>query len=81
MSSGRPACHADNALRSGHTFCTLCFGTEAAGRARSTGAAADEYNLTVVDRNTSVTVPVTAFFEVQIRVFWGERPGTPGIVK
>jgi hypothetical protein len=41
--------------------CTLCLGTEAAGvpagaAAPVTGAAADEYNLNVVDCNASVTV-------------------------
>ena len=39
--------------------CTLCLGTEAAGVSVPppvTGAAADEYNLNVVDCNVSVTV-------------------------
>ena len=38
--------------------CTLCLGTEAAGVSVQppTGAAADEYNLNVVDCNASVTV-------------------------
>ena len=41
--------------------CTLCLGTEAAGvpagaAAPVTGAAADEYNLNVVDCDASVTV-------------------------
>ena len=36
--------------------CTLCLGTETPDSDPVTGAAADEYNLNVVDCNASVTV-------------------------
>ena len=42
--------------------CTLCLGTETP--APVTGASADEYNLNVVDCNTSVTVARPAVFNL-----------------
>jgi hypothetical protein len=57
--------------------CTLCLGTEAAGvpagaAAPVTGAAADEYNLNVVDCDASVTVARLSSISVS-----GGLGGTP----
>ena len=50
--------------------CTLCLGTEAAGG--GTGAAADEYNLNVVDCNASVTVARRS--SMSVSGVWGPQP-------